>query len=72
MFSRGRDDGSEAGEDLSAREGSKRARDFHFDLHHSEVLFCRVVGEEHVEIGEEAQGFGLESAFGADCSLGDA
>jgi hypothetical protein len=45
---------------LSACEGSKGARDFHFDLHHPEVLFGQVVGEGHVEIGEEAQGFGLE------------
>ncbi len=45
---------------MSAFEGSERARDFHFDLHHPQVLFGQVIGERHVEIGEEAQGFGLE------------
>ncbi len=60
LLSGGRDDGSESGEDSSAVEGSEAARDFHFDLHHPEVLFGQIVGEGHVEIGHEPQRFGFE------------
>src|SRR5580700_10923347 len=47
-------------EDLSTVEGSEGPGDFYFDLHHPEVLFGQIVGEGHVEIGEEAQRFGFE------------
>ncbi len=60
MFSRGRNDGSQAREDLSALEGSKGSGDFHFDLHHPEILFGQIVGEGRVEIGEEAPRFDFE------------
>ena len=45
---------------MSTFEGSERPGDFHLDLHHPEVLFGQIVGEGHVEIGEEAQRFGFE------------
>jgi len=53
LFSRGRNDGSEPREDLGAFEGSKAPRDFHFDLHHPEVLFGQIVGEGRVEVIKE-------------------
>jgi len=45
---------------LRAFEGSETARDFHFDLHHPQVLFGQIVGEGHVEVSHEPQGFGFE------------
>ena len=60
MFSCGGDDGSEGGEDLSAVKGAERAGDFHFHLHHPQVLLGQIVGEGDVEIGEEPQRFGFE------------
>jgi hypothetical protein len=60
LFSGGRDDGSEANKDACAFEGSERARDFHFDLGHAQVLFGQVVGAWDVEVDQEAQGLVLE------------
>ena len=45
---------------MSSFEGSKAPRDFHFDLHHPQVLLSQVVCEGHVEVDHEPQRFGFE------------
>ena len=60
LLSGGGDDGPQADEDVSALEGPKAGRDFHFDLSHAQVLFGQIVGERDVEVDEEAQGLVLE------------
>ena len=45
---------------MGAFEGSKAPRDFHFDLHHPEVLFGQIVGEGRVEVIKETQRFDFE------------
>jgi len=64
----GRDDGPEKRENARALEGAETAGDFHLDLPSSSILFGEVVGEGHVEVGEEPQrlGFELLSACRAD------
>src|ERR1700722_4442488 len=61
LLPRGRHDGPEERENPRALEGPEAAGDLHLDLHHPQVLFGQVVGEGHVEIGEETQRFGFES-----------
>src|SRR6202521_3382693 len=57
LLSRGRDDRPEERENLRALEGPEAAGDLHLDLHHPQILFGEVVGEGHVEVGEETQRF---------------
>ena len=60
LLSRGRDDRSEERENPRALEGPEAAGDLHLDLHHPQILFGEIVGEGHVEVSEETQGFGFE------------
>ena len=60
LLPRGRHDGPEERENPRALEGPEAAGDLHLDLHHPQILFGEVVGEGHVEVGEETQRFGFE------------
>src|SRR5271155_5757540 len=60
LLPRGRDYGSEEREKPRALQGPETAGDLHLDLHHPQILFGEVVGEGHVEIGQEPQRFGFE------------
>ena len=60
LFSRGGDDGAEAGEGARAGHGSEAAGDFHLDLHHSQVPLGLVVGEGDGEVSEESQDIAFE------------
>src|SRR5271168_1646891 len=53
LLPRGRHDGPEERENPRALEGPEAAGDLHLDLHHPQILFGEVVGEGHVEVGEE-------------------
>src|SRR5271154_4761848 len=60
LLPRGRHDGPEERENPRALEGPEAAGDLHLDLHYPQILFGEVVGEGHVEVGEETQRFGFE------------
>ena len=55
LLSRGRDEGAKASEGLRSGHGAETAGDFHFDLHHSQVLLGQIVGEGDREVVDEAQ-----------------
>jgi hypothetical protein len=50
LFSGCGDDGAEGCKGFGAGLGAETARDFHFDLHHADVLLGLIVGERHGEV----------------------
>ena len=62
LFSSRRYDGTECSKGCSPIRGTESAGDFHFDLHHADVLLGLIVGEGDSEVFDKAQHIFFEVA----------